>query len=168
MADKTNKGWIKLDRAIRDHWLWSSERHSKQSAWIDLLLMVNHEDNKITIGNQVITIHQGQTWTSYKKLKERWKWSNDRLRAFIGMLVSDGMIAVNPTKTGTLITVLNYSIYQGLRTSDTEPSVHQSVHQSENKPVNGSVSRSVTNKNDRRMRKNEEEGDRPQDGEFEP
>lgn len=167
MADKANKGWIKLDRAIRDHWLWTSERHSKQSAWIDLLLMVNHEDKTITIGNQLVTIHKGQTWTSYKKLRERWKWSNDRLRAFITVLVKDGMIAVAPTNIGTLITVQNYSKYQGSRDSSDESSVRESDTKSVTESDTKSDTKSVTNKNDRRMKKNEEERNRPGEGQRE-
>lgn len=163
----SQKGWVKLHRVIMDHWIWDSERHSKQSAWMDLIMMVNHADNKITIGNHSITIHEGQVWTSYKKLKERWQWSNDRLKGFIDMLVADKMIAVNPTNTGTLITVLNYKKYQGSGGSDSEEPVRESVRESDTKPETESVSKSVTNKNDRRMNKNVKKGAGRDPGRFE-
>lgn len=164
----TQKGWVKMHRAIMDHWLWSAERHSKQSAWVDLIMMVNHEDHDITIGNYKITIHEGQVWTSYKKLKERWQWSNDRLKGFVDMLVEEKMIAVHPTNTGTLITVLNYRKYQGSGDSDPDEPVRESVRESVNESETGPVTESVTNKNDRRMKKNEKKGTGGGPRRFEP
>ena len=161
-------GWVKMHRSITEHWIWTSERHSKQSAWVDLIMMVNHEDRKITIGNKLVTIQRGQVWTSYKKLRARWKWSQDRLKGFIDMLVADKMIAVDPTRSGTLITVLNYLIYQGSDDQDGETPVHESVRE----PVHGSVRKPVrgpvTNKKDIRMNKNVKKGDAPGPGKYEP
>lgn len=151
-------GWVKLHRAITENWIWSSEKHNKQSAWLDLIMMVNHEDRKIAIGNKVVIIKKGQVWTSYEKLRQRWKWSNDKLRGFITALVNDKMIAVQPTKIGTLITVLNYKKYQGSSGYDEYEPVNESENQSENIPESKSESRSVTNKNDTRMSKNSKKG----------
>ncbi len=156
-------GWVKLHRAITEHWIWSCERHSKQAAWMDLIMMANHEDRKIAIGNKTVLIKKGQMWTSYKKLKERWRWSNDRLKGFIDALVADRMIDVNPTRSGTLITICNYLIYQGGTDSDSETPVHESVHESVHKPVNTPV----TNKNDIRMNKNDKKGAVPTAGKYE-
>lgn len=146
MAGKS-KGWIRLDRSIRDNWLWGSERHSKQSAWIDLLLRANHEDRPIMIGTRRIIVHRGQIWTSYKKLKEAWQWSNDRFYGFLNQLISDQMIAVNPTKTGTLITVLNYSKYQGFEHDNPEEPEHISEHKSERRSEHKPERKPDTNNN---------------------
>jgi len=168
MADKPNKGWIKVYRDIRDHWIWSCERHSKQSAWFDLLMMVNHEDHTIMVGNKRIVVHRGQVWTSYKKLKDSWQWSNDRLYGFIDQLVEDHMIAVNPTNTGTLITVLNYKKYQGSSDVDAVAPERGSERKSERGSERTPEFKSETNKNDRRMKKNVKKGEAPRAGDFEP
>lgn len=167
MADKQNKGWIKVHRDIRDHWIWTCEKHSKQSAWIDLLMMVNHEDRTIMVGNRRITIHRGQVWTSYRKLKEQWQWSNERLYGFIDQLVSDRMIAVNPTNTGTLLTVLNYKEYQGSGDADNETPVRKPERKPNTKPERTPEREPETNKNDRRMNKNEKKGTAPVGGDYE-
>ena len=89
--DKT-KGWIKLYRSIEDHWLWQYEKFNYQSAWVDLLMMVNHEPRKIHIADKIITLQPGQKWTSIRKLADRWKWKDDKVSKFLKLLESDGMI----------------------------------------------------------------------------
>lgn len=161
-------GWVKMHRSITDHWIWTSERHSKQSAWVDLIMMVNHEDRKITIGKKLVTIHKGQVWTSYEKLKERWKWSDDRMSGFIKMLVDDKMIAVQPTNRGTLITVLNYLIYQGSVDQDSEQPGSRPGSGSGTESGTGPGIKSGTNKKNIRMNKNVKKGDAPGPGKYEP
>ena len=41
----TGKGYIKLYRDIRSHWIWSDPDYLR--AWVDLLMMVNHEDRQV-------------------------------------------------------------------------------------------------------------------------
>lgn len=115
MANKKT-GFISVFRSLQDHWLWESdEPFDIRSAWIDLLMSVNHKENKIQVGRSVVTIHAGQMWTSYVKLARRWHWDRKRVYRYIKMLISDGMIRVDGTPNGTLLTVVNYSkfAYQG-------------------------------------------------------
>lgn len=108
MANK-KLGFIPLYRSIKEHWVWNNdEPFSKGQAWIDLLLSVNHEDKKIKIGCTIVTIHAGQMWTSYVKLARSWGWSRKRVYRFINMLKSDGMILMDGTANGTLLTLVNY------------------------------------------------------------
>jgi len=49
------RGWIKLHRKIQEHWLYQEKRKfSRFEAWIDLLMMMNHEDSKVILGNEII------------------------------------------------------------------------------------------------------------------
>lgn len=109
--DKT-KGWIKLYRSIEDHWLWD-EPFNYQSAWIDLLMLVNHEPNKVKISNEIIEIKPGQRWTSIRKLGLRWKWKEEKVLKFLKLLESDGMIYKESNSRGTLLTIVNYEDFQG-------------------------------------------------------
>lgn len=124
MANK-KLGFIPLYRSIQEHWLWQKdEPFDIRSAWIDLLLSVNHEEKKILVGRSVVTIRAGQMWTSYQKLSKKWHWSYKRVLRYINMLKSDGMIAVDGTTNGTLLTVINYGhfAYQG-HTRDTSDDI---------------------------------------------
>jgi len=107
------EGWISIHRKMQEHWLWDEERvFSKAEAWIDLLLSVNHKDNKIVIKNKVINIKRGQTAMSLVTLAKRWKWDKSKVRRFLEVLKTDTMIDTKSETVTTLITICNYESYQ--------------------------------------------------------
>jgi uncharacterized phage protein (TIGR02220 family) len=108
-------GWIKLHRRIQANWIWqSSNPFDKRSAWIDLLLLANHEDKKTLLGNELISIKRGEHITSERKLAKRWGWSRNKVRNFLEVLEKDSMILLDKKdQKRTGIKVLNYSDYQG-------------------------------------------------------
>ena len=106
----TGKGYIKLYRDIRSHWIWIDPDYLR--AWVDLLMMVNHEDKQILFNKKLITVKRGSRITSIRKLAERWGWSRGRVARFLDMLEQDHMIATRRTTQKTLINVINYSFYQ--------------------------------------------------------
>ena len=75
------EGWVKLHRKIQDHWLWQDKPFDKRSAWIDMLLMANHDDNKFLLGNVLVEVQRGSFITSELKLMERWGWSKTKVRS---------------------------------------------------------------------------------------
>ena len=105
-----DKGWIKLNRKIQDHWIWSD--HEYAFAWMDLLLMANHDDKKILVDKKPVIIKRGQTLTSIKKLSARWGWGRNRVYRFLGALERDNMIIRDGTPNGTTLTIVNYGKYQ--------------------------------------------------------
>lgn len=107
------QGWIKLHRIIQDHWLYRIDRKfSSFEAWLDLLMMVNHEDKKVNLGNELIEVKRGQRVTSIRKLCDKWNWSNSKVKQFLNLLKDDGMIEYISDTKKTLITVVNYELYQ--------------------------------------------------------
>ena len=86
-------GWIKVHRSIREHWLYEEKRkYSRFEAWLDILLMVNHEDKKVLLGKELILVKRGQKIISIRKLCERWSWSNNKVKMYLKTLESDGML----------------------------------------------------------------------------
>lgn len=107
------EGWISIHRQIRDNWIWkSNEPFDKRSAWIDLLLSVNHKNKKIPFENGFIEIERGQVLTSIKQLSEKWKWSRHKVSDFLDQLEQDTMIVQVRDTRKTLISIVNYNIYQ--------------------------------------------------------
>lgn len=81
------EGWISIHRQIQEHWIWKSkEPFDKRSAWIDLLLMVNHQKEKIEFDNTIIEVERGQRITSLEKLANRWNWSRHKVSNFLNRL----------------------------------------------------------------------------------
>lgn len=104
------KGWIRLHRKIRDNWIW--EDPEKLRAWLDILLMVNHEDKEIPFNGKIITIKRGQRLTSISQLAERWHWNRKRVVRYLDLLEGAGMCTTERTTSGTTISVTNWDFYQ--------------------------------------------------------
>lgn len=164
MASK-KKGYAPIYRSLQDHWLWQSdEPFDIRSAWVDLILLANHEDKTINIGRNVFTVHAGQMWTSYVKLAQRWHWSKPRVYRYIKMLISDGMILVDATPNGTLLTLVNYGRFAIQRNTDVTTGVTTDVTSSVTSDVTPGVTQTNTIKNNTKNIKSErkEQGPAPE------
>ena len=155
-----NKGYIRLYRQLQDCWIWideeSPEKFTRGSAWIDLLLFANHKDKKIRYEDGFRIIKRGQFLTSKRKLAERWMWNRRTVDKFLDLLVKDEMITIECTTKHTLITIVNYSIYQGDESEnepqDTPPTTPQDAPQDAPRSTPRSTPRSSTNNNDNNER----------------
>ena len=146
----SGKGYIRLHRQIQDCWIWDSdEKHNRRSAWIDLLLLANHSDKKIPFNDQVITIKRGQLLTSIRKLADRWHWSKSTVVTFLKLLENDSMILRDSDNNRTLLTIVNYEVYQIAETPNETPTSTPS----------GTPTSTVaeTNNNDKECKKNEQD-----------
>ena len=110
----TDKGYIKLYRDIRDHWIWSSEGEpfDKLHAWVDILMMVNHKDREVPFNGRMVVVRKGSRITSLHKLSERWHWSIHKVSDFLNLLEEAGMITQERNSKKTFINVVNYGFYQ--------------------------------------------------------
>lgn len=117
------QGFIKTYRQITSHWLWENKPFSYGQAWIDLLIMANHSNNKRYRCGKVVESRRGQVFTSYRFLAERWGWDKNKVGRFLKALRDDEMIKViksgtqGETANGTVIIIENYSKYQDVRDS---------------------------------------------------
>ena len=107
-----SKGYIKLFRQIQDCWIWETGKFDKRSAWIDLLMLANHSEKKIVFNGEYISIGKGQYLTSIRKLADRWGWSTSTVSEFLSLLEQDLMIKKESDPFRTLLTIVNYEVYQ--------------------------------------------------------
>ena len=113
-----SKGWISVHREIQDHWVWEEKPFSKGQAWLDLLMMANHKDNKFVFNGELIEVARGAFITSELKLMERWGWSKSKVRNFLKMLENDSMITKKSDNRKTTLNIVNYSVYQDSETTE--------------------------------------------------
>lgn len=113
---KTNN-WIKLYRELQENPLWQDKPYAKGQAWIDLLLLANHDEKEFLIGSTIEKIERGSLITSELRLMERWGWSKNKLRRFLEFLQKEKMIEKNTNKKRTAINIVNYSVYQDFQTT---------------------------------------------------
>ena len=143
------QGWIKLHRKIREcDVIWDDKPFSRGQAWVDLLLMVNHEDKEVMFDGNFNLVKRGQKLTSIRKLSEQWGWSRTKTTKFLNELKKAEMLDIKSDTKKTLVTVINYDVYQ---VGDEEKEPQKSHRKATEKPQKD------TNKNDKECIKNEKE-----------
>jgi hypothetical protein len=150
------EGWICIHRKIRECDIWDyDEPFSRRDAWIDLLLLANHRDKDTIFDGNRITIKRGQYLTSVRKLSKEWHWGKDKTLKYLRLLEQCEMITREADSRRTLITIVNYSIYQDMKSDNADS----------NKDSKQTVSRqsSATNNND-----NNENNDNKKNNKFVP
>lgn len=119
-------GWIKLYRKMQECALWDDpEPFDRRSAWIDLLLLANHEDKTTVFDGKKVTVLRGQRITSVRALAGRWHWGNAKTLKFLRLLEELEMIERESDSSRTLITIVNYGVYQGCENADGTETEHK-------------------------------------------
>ena len=107
-------GWIKLHRQVMDHPDYLAEKFTRMGAWIDLLLLANHDTITTRIRGIRVEAERGQIIISERDLCARWKWSRDKVRKYLAELQDAGQIIQWGNNVTTRLTILNYDKYQAL------------------------------------------------------
>jgi len=111
-------GWIKIHRSIKTHWLYNEKPYSRLNAWLDILLEVNHTENKFPIKDKIFICKRGESLNSLDTWSKRWGWNKSKVRRFLKLLESDSMIELKSEHKTTRLTVCNYDTYQDERNAD--------------------------------------------------
>ncbi len=111
-------GWFKLHRRLLMEPLWLAGPFTRGQAWADLIGLTNHTDGFILVRGNRVEVKRGQCGWSEVKLAARWGWSRNRLRRFLFELKKDGRIEQQKNTITSLISIVNYEIYQGGDTAD--------------------------------------------------
>jgi len=106
------QGWITIHRKILDNFLWEDKPFSRGQAWIDLLLIANHEDKTTLFNGKMIEVKRGQKITSLRQLGDRWGWSISKVKYFFQQLKHEKMLDYKSDTKKTVYTIVNYSDYQ--------------------------------------------------------
>lgn len=111
-------GWISLHRKIQDSWIWDFNNPKMTLAWLDLLMIVNHDPENLKIGDKIIQLERGQKLISIQKLADRWKVDRRTAKRWLENMGAHGMLSFYSTSKYTVVTIENYSFYQDHGTSD--------------------------------------------------
>lgn len=164
------EGWLKLYRSIQNHWLWEDKPFSRGQAFIDLLLMANHKDNKILFNGELIEIKRGSRITSLRQLSDAWGWSTTKVKKFLELLEKENMITVKSDNKKTLVTIENYRVYQEVgNTEETQEKQQNNTEVTQKKfKKNSKEIQKKTNKNDKERYKNDKERKEREEEAFPP
>jgi len=106
------EGWISLHRQIIENELYFSEKFTRSSAWIDLLLLANHKGGVQFIHGVEVVLKPGDLCYSQISLATRWKWNFKTVKKFLDFLVDREMITYKGGKVTTIISIKNWKKYQ--------------------------------------------------------
>ena len=112
------EGWISIYRAIEEDPMYFAEPFTRMQAFIDLILITNHERTVFFKRGIKITVERGQTVRSEDELALRWKWSRGKVRRFLLELENDTKIVQQKTRLCNCISIVNYDKYQLGGTTD--------------------------------------------------
>lgn len=137
------QGWITIHRKILDNFLWEDKPFSRGQAWIDLLLIANHEDKTTLFNGKTIEVKRGQKITSLRQLGDRWGWSISKVKYFFQQLKFEKMLDYKSDTKKTVYTIVNYSDYQEYKEdkNNTKITLKENKNKTERK-------QKITNNND--------------------
>lgn len=110
------KGFIKLSRSFFDNKIWQAARaFSECEAWLDLIQSARFEASPTTsrIGCYEVTWGRGQYPASNRFLAKKWGRSEQWVKSFLGKLKRENMIVTDNSQGVNVITLINYSKYNG-------------------------------------------------------
>ncbi len=103
-------GWIRLDRAIQDNFLWQEPEALK--LWLYLLMAASLTDKATAFNGQMLNIKRGQLVFGLNAASARLNISIRRLRKYLNWFETDDMIDKQTTNKFSIISITNYSQYQ--------------------------------------------------------
>ena len=134
------QGWIKLHRKLLASDIFQNEKLLK--VFIYCLLKATHSEISQKVGRQTVELKPGQFIYGRKKAALELNMKESTVRDYINILKDDGVITVNPTNKYSIITVVNWDLYQ----SKEETPDNKYDSNSDNKPTTEGQQKD-TNKN---------------------
>lgn len=153
MDSMVNGGWVKLYRELKSKSIWQLSSPEQKVVLITILLLANHEANKWEWKGEQFVCKPGQLITSLNSLVRECGdgISIQNVRTALERFEKLGFLTNVSTKTGRLITILNWEKYQGkdfVTNKDANKEVTKS-QQSANKEL-------TPNKKDKEYKKDKE------------
>lgn len=107
------QGWIKLYRCLIDKPIWACSTPEQKAIFITILLLANHTEKEWEWRGKKFICKPGQFITSSTKLAVASGCTRQNVRTALKRFKNYGFITYESTKSGLLITVVNWEKYQG-------------------------------------------------------
>ena len=142
------EGWIKLHRKLAMNKMWLHDEFTRGQAWVDLLMLANHEDGFIRVRGHRIEIKRGQVGWSQESLAKRWKWSRKKVSNFLQELQEmEQQIEQQKNNFSSIITIVNYDLYQQKEQQNEQQKHSKSTAKAQQKHTNKNDKNEKNNKN---------------------
>lgn len=116
------EGWIKLHRQLLENPVVMKDAEHL-AIWIYLLLHASHSEREVLFGGKKIIIKEGQLITGRKIISQELGINESKTYRVLNELKSEHQIEQQTSNRNSLITVLNWNLYQ-----NTEQQIEQQVN----------------------------------------
>jgi hypothetical protein len=151
MTGNIRGGFIAVPRAIFTDTNFASEPFTELQAFLNLVADAGWQPRRVRLARGAVDLERGQLLSSTRFLAERWQWPEPRVRRFLNRISgrrandaqtasqndaenkphADALIDAQPTRDGTIITILNYDVFQKVAIPSDNPIDAQSDAQNE-------------------------------------
>jgi len=115
----SDQGWIKLYRKIQSSFVWTNSDQLK--LWLLILMKANHSQNKFLFNGQEISVTSGQCVTGAHVLASEFNAGVPRdnqlawrkLWRWVKRFEKSGMLTIQSNARYSVITIVNWTAYQG-------------------------------------------------------
>ncbi|HCZ5832857.1 TPA: DnaD domain protein, partial [Staphylococcus aureus] len=164
-------GWIKLHRKLLDSPIFQNEKLFKVFAYC--LMKASHKDHTQLVGRRVVELEKGQFVFGRKRASEELRLKESTVRDYIKLLENLGTIVVKSDNKFSVITVVNWAIYQSMEENSDSKNDNKSTtnqQQMDNKSTTNQQqinNKWTTNQQQINTNKNVKNGDNVKNGENE-
>ena len=149
-----NQGWIKLYRKLLDSDMYQSLNSKQRDVMIQVLMKANHEEKTWEWNGKLYTCKPGEFITSLDSLRKACAKdvNTQNIRTALLKLEKWGFLTNESTKTGRLIRIVNWDIYQA-----SEEQANKASNKELTKNQQTANKQLTTNKNDKECKECKEE-----------
>jgi len=157
MAD----GWIKLHRKLTQSQMYRNLNSKQRDVMMQCLLLANHRENEWEWGAETYCCKPGEFITSLENLRLNCAKdvSVQSIRTALLKLVKWGFLTDRSTKTGRLISVVNWALYQELD-NKTNKDINKEPTKAQQR-LNKELTTNKNDKNEKNEKKEEINRDKP-------
>src|SRR5262245_39768649 len=115
------KGTITIPKQLLESDFMNSRPDTELGAFLKLWLWANDRDRQILVNGRKVNVKRGQLARAQSTLAEAWRYDIKKARQFLVNFQNEGLITFEPTQPVTVITVLDYTIYNADTAPDSLP-----------------------------------------------
>lgn len=144
-----NEGWVKLHRCLMNKAIWTSSTIEQKVVLITLLMMANHKGREWEWKGKKFKANAGQFVTSLDSITRKCGKgiTLQNVRTALNKFVKYEFLTQEVTKTGRLINIVNWGLYQ-----DTEKTTNKPINKELTKSSQSTNKELTTNKNDKNVK----------------
>lgn len=109
----SERGYIRFYRSIFTHPAFRKEPLTEREAWVWLCAKAAWRPIRQRVGEHMVDLDRGEVVGAVRYLGAEWQWTRSRVDRFLNRLKNEEMIETRAGTGITVITIRNYSDYQG-------------------------------------------------------